>query len=438
MGQRPLFYDVEYRPPFWQTLLVGFQHMLAMFVGIITPPLIIARALGMGADETTFFVSAALFASGVTTYIQARRVGPLGSGLLCVMGTSFTFVPVSLQAGAAGGLPLILGMSLAASPVEMVLSRFLRHARRVFPPIVTGTVVALIGLSLIKVGMNDLAGGVGAPDFGSARNLGVGIMVMAVVIGVGRFGKGLLRIGAVVIGLAAGYVACALLGMVDFSAVSSSPWLSIPRPFATGFSFDHRFVIPFCIAYVVTTIESIGDITATCAVSRLPVTGPGYGARLSGGILTDAVGSAFAALFNSLPNTTFSQNIGVIQLTGVACRVVGIMTAAILVCLGLLPKVAALVSVMPHPVLGGATLIMFGLVASAGIRIAVAAGFEGRNLVIFSASVAVGLGVEFVPEALAGLPDFARTALGSGVNTGAVAAILLNLLIPPEGRDRIP
>ena len=426
------FLDVDYRPPFWQGLLVGLQHMLAMFVGIITPPLIIAKALGMSIADTAFFVSMALFASGVTTYIQARRVGPLGSGLLCVMGTSFTFVPISLQAGAVGGLPLILAMSIAASPVEMVLSRFLRPARKVFPPIVTGTVVALIGLSLIKVGMTDLAGGAGAPDFGSARNLGIGVFVMLIIVVLSRVGRGLLRIGAIISGLIAGYILCAFLGMIDFSPVIDAGFINVPMPLRFGLTFNWNFLFPFCIAYVITTIESIGDITATCAVSRLPVTGHSYRDRLSGGILADGVGSAFAGFFNSLPNTTFSQNIGVIQLTGVSSRSVGVMTAVILVALGLLPKIAALVSVMPYPVLGGATIIMFGLVATAGIRIAVEAGLEGRNLIIFAASIAIGLGITFVPEAVSGLPEVMRAAVGSGLNAGALLAIALNLVLPKD------
>jgi len=423
------FFDVDYKPPFWRGMLVAMQHTLAMFVGIITPPLIIAKALGMSVAETTFFVSMALFASGATTYLQASRHGLLGAGLLCVMGTSFTFVPVCLQAGAIGGLPLILGMSISASMVEIVLSFFLKRARRVFTPIVTGTVVTLIGLSLVKVGMTDLAGGVGSRDFGCARNLALGFFVMFVIILLNRYGSGIVSLGAILIGILAGYIVAFSMGMVDPSYVSKAAPFSLPVPLRFGLRFDAKLIIPFTIAYVVTTVESIGDITAVCAVSRLPVTGDSYWSRLSGGILTDGFGSALAAFFNSLPNTTFSQNIGVIQLTGVACRSVGVMVAWILIVLGLLPKLAAVVSVMPSPVLGGATLTMFGLVATAGIRIASEAGLVGRNLIIFAASIAIGLGVEFVPEALSGLPELARTALGSGLNAGALTALLLNLIL---------
>jgi NCS2 family nucleobase:cation symporter-2/xanthine permease XanP len=253
-----------------------------------------------------------------------------------------------------------------------------------------------------------------------------------------RYGRGLMRVGAIMIGIVCGYLLCAVLGDIDFTPVFTASWASVPRPLRYGLSFDWHYLLPFCIAYVVTTIESIGDLTATCAVSKLLVSGKVYRSRLSGGILTDGVGSAFAALFNSLPNTTFSQNIGVIQLTGVACRAVGIVTAVILVVLGLLPKLAALVSIMPQPVLGGATITMFGLVAAAGIRIATAAGLEGRNLIVFSTSLAVGLGVTFVPEALQGLPETVQATFGSGLNAGAVFAIALNLILPadaePEAR----
>ena len=342
---RPRFgiiYALESRPPVLETFFIAFQHTLAMFVGIITPPLIIAAGLGLPPDETSFFVSMALFASGISTVTQVMRVGPVGTGLLSVQGTSFTFVGPALAAGAVGGIPLMLGMSILAAPVEIILSFVLGFARRLFAPVVTGTAVMMIGFSLIHVGMTNFAGGVGAKDFGSARNLGLGLLVIVVIIFFNRFGRGVGRIGAVTFGLGAGYVVAGIAGVVDFRPVREADWLLFPTPFHYGLSFDLRFLAPFAFSYFITTLESVGDITATSQVSGEPVSGPIYMQRVRGGVLADGLNSILAAVFNSLPNTTFAQNNGVIQLTGVASRVVGYATAVILMALGLMPKLGAL------------------------------------------------------------------------------------------------
>ena len=216
------YYSLEEKPPVGETILLGFQHMLAMFVGIITPPLIIAGAVGLNADQTGFFVSMALIVSGITTFIQCRKIGPVGSGLLGVQGTSFNFVPMAIAAGNDGGLALILGMALATSPVEMIFSRFLKKARKFFPPIVSGAVVMLIGLSLVEVGLTDLAGGSGAENFGSPQNLLLGSFVLIIIIIANRFGKGLIKAGAIAIGLIAGYIVSIFFFFFNFSEVASA------------------------------------------------------------------------------------------------------------------------------------------------------------------------------------------------------------------------
>ena len=424
------YYELEDSPPTGETILLGFQHMLAMFVGIITPPLIIAGAAGLNAAESAFFVNMALIVSGVASYIQCRKFGPVGSGLLGVHGTSFTFVPMAISAVNTGGLALVLGMALAASPVEMIISRFIKQTKKLFPPVVTGVVVMLIGLGLMEVGITDFGGGVGAENFGSVQNLSLGTFVLVIIVIANRFGKGLVKVGAVAIGLVAGYIVSIPLGIVDFQPVAEAGWFTVPVPFKFGMSFRISHLLPWIIAYIITSIESIGDLTAISEVSGEPVEGELYRERISGGILADGVGSAIAAIFNSMPNTTFSQNVGVIQMTKVGSRVVGYAVAGILVILGLLPKIGALISVMPKPVLGGATIALFGMVATSGMKIVVRGGLTDRKIFILSIALSVGLGVTFRPDIVAKLPNILSTVLSSGISVGAILAILLNLLLP--------
>ena len=441
---RPRFgiiYGLESRPPVLETFFIALQHTLAMFVGIITPPLIVAAGLGLPPDETSFFVSAALFASGISTITQVMRVGPVGTGLLSVQGTSFTFVGPALAAGAVGGVPLMLGMSILAAPLEIILSFVVGFARRLFAPIVTGTSVMMIGFSLIHVGMTNFAGGVGAKDFGSARNLGLGLLVIVVIIVLNRFGRGIGRIRRRHARTRRGLRRRRDRRMVDFRTVREADWLLFPTPFRYGLSFDLRFLAPFAFSYLITTLESVGDITATSQVSGEPVSGPIYMQRVRGGVLADGLNSILAAVFNSLPNTTFAQNNGVIQLTGVASRVVGYATAVILMALGLLPKLGALVAVMPPAVLGGATVVLFGLVTMAGVRIVAHGGFSGRTMLILAVACGLGLGVQTVPEALAQLPEAWRPILGSPLIVGTMTALVLNLVFrrsPKRTNDKPP
>jgi NCS2 family nucleobase:cation symporter-2/xanthine permease XanP len=424
-----LLYPLEARPPLPQTLLVGLQHVLAMFAGIITPPLLVAKgALGFDAGQTTFFIGMALFASGLATWIQVRRIWRVGSGLLSVQGTSFTFIKPAFQAGKAGGLPLVLGMSLLGAPAEILVSLAIAWLRRIFPPLVSGTAVLLIGLSLIKVGMTNVGGGFGAKDFGAPVHLGLALLVLVVIVLLNRLGRGLLKAGAVMIGIACGYLAAAALGQIDLSSVASAGWYVLPIPLRYGITFDPMHFLPWFLAYLITSIETVGDLTATSVVSRQPISGELYRSRLAGGTLADALGSIIAALFNSLPNTTFSQNNGVIQITGVASRRVGYAVAGILVLLGLCPKIGSLVSAMPPAVLGGATLALFGMVAAAGIRILAMTPLGGRELLILAVSIGVGLGIEVVPEVLSQLPELLRITLGTGLVTGTLVALVLNLV----------
>ncbi|GGX68840.1 uracil-xanthine permease family protein [Saccharospirillum salsuginis] len=435
-----LIYGLEDKPGLGPTVFAAVQHVLASFIGIITPTLIIGGVLGLG-EYVPYLVSMALIVSGIGTFIQARRIGPVGSGLLCVQGTSFAFLSTILSIGFVvknrGGTPeeilsTIFGVCFLAAFVEVFLSQFIHRLGRVITPVVTGTVITIIGLSLVSVGMTDLAGGQGAEDLGSLQNLALGGLVLVTIVLVNRFRHPLLRLSSVIIGLAVGFVVAWFMGKVDFSTLGSLPLVAVPQPFKFGFSFDIAAFLSLAIIFVVTSLETTGDLTANSMVSQQPVKGPVYMRRIKSGVMADGVNSAIAATFNSMPMTTFSQNNGVIQLTGVASRHVALYVAGILVLLGLFPVIGGILQQMPKPVLGGATLIMFGTVAAAGVKILAQSELNRRNILIIATSIGLGMGVAGAPDVLQALPETVRNIFGTPVSLGAFTAIVLNLYLPQD------
>ena len=427
-----LIYGLNDRPPLRETLFAALQHLLAIFVAIITPPLIIAGALKLDIETTSFLVSMALFASGVSTFIQCRRIGGIGTGLLCIQGTSFSFIGPIISAGLTGGLPVIFGACMAASTVEMLISRLLKYTRKIITPLVSGIVVTLIGMSLIKVGITACGGGAVAKrngTFGSFEHVGLAALVLLLIIFFNRSSNRYLRMSSIVIGLVIGYAVAWCMGLVDFSSVQSYGGFNIPVPFKYGLSFDWSAFIALGLVYLITAIEAYGDITANSLISGEPVEGKTFVKRASGGILADGFNSMLAGAFNSFPNSVFAQNNGMIQLTGVASRYVGYYIAGFLILLGLFPAVGLVFSLMPEPVLGGATLLMFGTVASAGIRIIAAQTIDRKATLVMALSFSLGLSVELVPEILSQLPETVRNIFSSGITTGGVTAILANALI---------
>lgn len=427
-----LIYGLNDRPPLQEALFAALQHLLAIFVAIITPPLIIAGALGLDVETTGFLVSMALFASGVSTFIQCRRIGCIGTGLLCIQGTSFSFIGPIISAGMLGGLPVIFGSCMAASTVEMLISRVLKHTRKIITPLVSGIVVTLIGMSLIKVGITACGGGnaaLQAGTFGSGHHVGLAALVLFSIILFNRSSNRYLRMSSIVIGLAIGYAVAWGMGTVDFSSVQGYGGVNIPIPFKYGLSFDWSAFIALGLVYLVTSIEAYGDITANSLISGEPVEGPTFVKRASGGILADGFNSMLAGMFSSFPNSIFAQNNGMIQLTGVASRYVGYYIAGFLVLLGLFPAVGLVFSLMPEPVLGGATLLMFGTVASAGIRIIASQDIDRKATLVIALSFSLGLSVELVPEILSQLPETLKNIFASGITTGGLTAILANALI---------
>lgn len=426
-----LIYGLNDRPPLRETLFAALQHLLAIFVAIITPPLIIANAIQLDQETTSFLVSMSLMVSGVATFIQCRRLGKIGCGLLCIQGTSFSFIGPIITAGLAGGLPAIFGATVAGSVVEMFVSRILKYARRIITPLVSGIVVTLIGMSLIKVGIISCGGGnASAPDFGSLQNIGIALMVLVLIIIFNRSSNRFLRMGSIVIGLIVGYAVSWWLGMVDFSSIQSYAGINYPQPFKYGLSFDFSSILGLGLVYLITSIEAYGDITANSLISEEPVEGETFIQRAEGGILADGFNSMIAGLFfSSFPNSIFAQNNGMIQLTGVASRYVGYFIAALLIILGVFPAIGNVFSLMPAPVLGGATLLMFSTVAAAGIRIIASQTINRKATLVMAISFAMGLSVEMVPDILKQLPDSLQSIFSSGITTGGLTAIITNMVI---------
>ncbi len=441
-AQKDLIYGLNDRPPLRETLFAALQHLLAIFVAIITPPLIIASALRFDIQTTGFLVSMSLFVSGIATFIQSHRVGPIGTGLLCIQGTSFSFISPIISAGMLGmvngkmdvalGLSYVFGGCLVASVVEMIVSRVLPYTRKVITPLVAGIVVTLIGLCLIKAGITSCGGGQATMDngtFGSIRNLGLAVLVLVTIIFFNRSANRFLRMGSIVLGLLIGCVAAYGLGMIHFSDIHATSALNIPVPFKYGLRFDVGTIVGLGLIYLVTAVEAFGDITANSLISGEPVEGPVFMRRAQGGILADGFNSMLAAVFNSFPNSIFAQNNGMIQLTGVASRYVGYFIAGALFLLGLFPVVGEFFSLIPDCVLGGATLLMFGTVAAAGVRIIASTKIDRKAVLVLAISFSMGMSVELVPDILSQMPSVIKSIFSSGITTGGVTAMIANACI---------
>ena len=428
-----VLYGIEDRPPLGEAIPLGIQHVLAMFLGNVAPPLILAGAVGSVTGETTFLVQMALIVAGVSTMVQAFPIGPVGARLPIVMGTSFAFLGPLIGIGNQFGIAAVFGAALVAAPVEMVMGVSLDRFRHYFPPLVTGIVVMLIGLTLIPTGMNYAAGasaGPSAQGYGSFTNLGLAGLVLVVTLVLNQFFEGFLRVVSVFVGIVVGYVAAFALGVVDLSAVGSAGWITVPVPLKYGLAFEPSAILTVAFLYVITGMETIGDISGTVSATGRDATQE----EMRGGLIADGVMSAFGAVFNALPNTSFSQNVGLVNFTGVASRYVAGIGGAALLVLGFVPKVGAVVSAMPDAVLGGGALILFAMIFSSGARIvAQNVTLDHRNSTILAMSMALGLGVAFRPEVLQQFPTEVQTFFGSALVTGGFTALLLNVLIPGGG-----
>ncbi|WP_436905817.1 uracil-xanthine permease family protein [Acinetobacter johnsonii] len=440
--QLDLVYGLNDRPRPIIAFLAAFQHLLAIIVPIVTPGLLICLALGVSKEDTNMILSMSLVISGIATFLQCKKVGPFGAGLLIVQGTSFNFIGPIIGIGSAmvaAGTPVesvmaaIFGVVIVGSFIEMGVSRILPWVKMLITPLVTGIVVLLIGLTLIKEGLISMGGGYQAMSnntFANADNLIMSCTVLGLIILLNRIRITWVKSSAILIALIAGYTLAGFMGHLDFSGLKDAPLVQVPTPMHFGLSFSWSLFIPMAFIYLVTSLEAIGDITATSKLSNQPVDGATWMERIKGGVLVNGANSFLAGIFNTFPSSVFAQNNGVIQLTGVASRYVGIWIAALLVILGLLPAVAGVIQAVPQAVLGGAVMVMFGAVAASGINILSGIHLDRRALLIIAISLALGLGVAQVPQILEHLPELFRNIFSSGVATGGIAALLLNIILP--------
>ena len=446
-------YDLDGKPPLKLAIPLGLQHVLAMFVGNLTPLLIITGVCGIesGSELQVALLQNAMLIAGIVTLIQIYTIGPVGGKLPIVMGTSSGFigvcrsVAVTMGSGVAG-YGAILAASFIGGLFETVLGGFLKPLRKFFPAVVTGTVVLSIGLSLISVGIGSFGGGSTAPDYGSLENLLVGTVVLVVIIALKHGTKGFTSFSSILLGIIAGYIAAIFMGfmlpttavtpdgveytkswVLHWDKVANASWFAVPQLMPVDIVFDMRAIMPVLIMFVVTAVETVGDISA---VVESGLNREATDKELSGGVICDGIGSAIAAVFGVLPNTSFSQNVGLVAMTKIVNRFALATGAVFLILCGLIPKLGALVSIMPQSVLGGAAVMMFSSIVVSGIQLVTKEKLNPRSLTIISVALGVGYGMGATPGILAHCPEAMRMMFGeSGIVPAAFVAILLNVIL---------
>lgn len=446
-----LIFALEDKPSFFQSMTSALTHLFAILVPMVAPALIVGSALGLSTEATAYMVSMAMVASGIGTWLQVNRYGRIGSGLLSIQSVNFSFVTVMIALGSAMRkdglheeliLSTLLGVSFVGAFLVVAASFVLPYLRQIISPTVSGIVVLMIGLSLIKIGIVDFAGGFAALNnhtFGSWQNLGLGGLVLVVVVVVSSSRRPMLRMSGIVIGMLVGYLVALLLGGVDFSSLNNKPFIAIPVPFRYGFHFNFQAFLVAGVIYLLSTLEAVGDITATAIVSHCNIKDESFSARLSGGVLTDGLISVIATAMGSLPLTTFAQNNGVIQMTGVASRHVGKFIAVILVLMGLFPLIGCFFTTIPASVMGGATLLMFAVISLAGIRIILSNphGLSRRETLIVATSMGLGLGIAYEPNVFHVMPAAVSMLLENPISVSGIVAIIMNVCLPREGTQPI-
>ncbi|WP_208006832.1 uracil-xanthine permease family protein [Aeromicrobium phragmitis] len=420
-------YDINEMPPVGEAVLLGVQHVLVMMASNVTLPIVLATAIGATTGETAFLVQVALLVAGLTTFLQTVGFGPVGARLPIVQGTSFGFLAVAIPLAQDYGIAAVFGGAIFAGLVQVTLGFSLRWLQVLFPPLVSGIVVLVIGIGLLPTGMALYAGGNGAEDFGSWSNLGLATFVLVVMLVLYRFGRGVLGASAVLISLVIGYLVAIPMDKVDFGAVGDAKWFAVPMPLEFGLDFPAAALIAMGAMAIATSVETIGDLSA--------ITKSGAGRQvtdkeLSGGVVADGVATAFASLFSALPNTSFGQNVGLVAFTGVMSRHVVSIGAGFLVLLGLFPKLATIIAIMPSAVIGGAAVVMFGMMLGAGIKLLAESPLDRHDMLVIAVSVGVGQGFAAVPDAVALMPENIKVLLETGIVPAAVLAVVMNLTRP--------
>ncbi len=428
-------FEVSGRPPLNQVAPLGFQHVVAAIVGIVTPAILVANVTGLSAADTTILIQISLIATALATMLQLFPIAGVGSGLPVIIGMSFAYVPTLLAIGGQFGIAEIFGAQIAGGAAAFIVGMFIKQLRIFFPPIVTGTVIFTIGLSLYSVAVRYMAGGGGNPTFGSPRNWLVAGITLAVVIFLTYFTKGFTKLAAILIGMIVGYIIAFALGMVKFDAVNDARWFQLVGPMHFGIKFEISAIISMVIMYIVNAVQAIGDLTSLTigGLDRQPTD-----KELSGGIKANGFVSIVSAFFGGLPSATYSQNVGIVTVNRVVNKMVFLFAAVVFLIAGIVPKFASILTTIPQSVIGGATISVFAMITMTGVRMIASAELTPRNTAIAGLSVALGVGVTSVADSLAGFPAWVGTVFGSSsVVIAALVAIILNLILPRD-KTEIP
>ncbi len=428
--------DPDYELPMVPRVALGMQHVLAMFASNVTPSIIIAGAAGFafGSADMVFLIQMAMLFAGIATLFQTVGFGPVGARLPVMQGTSFAFVPIMIGVVKSSGMAALMGSIIVAGVFHAALGTVIGRIRHWFPPLVSGMVITTIGLYLIPVGIRYAAGGaadfqVNNPNWGDFSHWSLALVVIIVALGCKFFTRGLTSSAAILLGLIAGYLVGIATGAVNFGAVGKAAWFAIPMPLQYGIEFNMAAIIGMCLISVVSAIETVGDISA---IAKGGAGREASDKELAGGTYADGLGSAVAGIFGGLPNTSFSQNVGIVSMTGVMSRGVVTIGAIFLIICGFVPKIGAVVSSMPIEVLGGGVILMFGMVVSAGVSMLSTVNWSRRNMMILATSMSVGIGLQAVPKSMQHLPDTLGMLMTSGLLPVAVLAVVMNLVLPED------
>ena len=414
-----------------QLVPLGLQHVVAAVVGIVTPAILVSNTCGIEGADRTLLIQVSLLVTAIATLLQLVPLfGRIGSRLPVIMGISFAYVPTLLAIGGQFDLPTILGAEIVGGLVAILFGIFVKQVRTFFPPLVTGTVIFTIGLSLYPTAIKYIAGGAGSADFGSPKNWFIALLTLVVVIILSHFCKGVLKLGAILFGMIVGYIAAYAMGMVSFDAVASAGWFNLPAPMHFGITFEASACVSLAIVYIVNAVQTIGDLSSTTmgGMDRMPTD-----RELSGGIIGQGVMSVVGAFFGGLPTATYSQNVGIVTMNRVINRAVFAFAAVVLAVAGFVPKISSVLTTIPQCVIGGATISVFATITMTGIRMITSQGFSMRSSAVVGLAVAIGVGVTQVQGALGGFPQWVTTVFGSSpVVLATIVAIILNLALPKE------
>ena len=426
------------KPSLGQTVPLALQHIVAMIVGCVTPAIIVAGVAGLSEQDSIILIQAALVMSAISTLLQLFpfKFGKfrIGSGLPVIMGISFAYVPTMQAIAGSFDVATILGAQIVGGIIAIIVGIFIKQIRKFFPPLITGTVVFAIGLSLYPTAINYMAGGVSSPSYGSWQNWTVAFITLIIVTALNHFGKGIFKLASILIGVIAGYVVAMMFGMVDFSSVASASWFQFPSPLHFGIKFEASSCVAIGVLFAINSIQAIGDFSATTTggLDRMPTD-----EELNGGILAYGCSNIFCALFGGLPTATYSQNVGIVGSTKVVAKRVFRTAAIVLLVAGLVPKFSSVLTTIPYCVLGGATVSVFASIAMTGVKLITAEPMTYRSTSIVGLAIALGMGITQANAALATFPAWVTTIFGKlPVVVAMITAVILNLILPKEKENK--